>query len=92
MWSPDGNELFCVSGNAMMVVPVTSDPTFQHGNPEVVFEGRYDFGDFGRVFDLSPEGTRFLVIKPVGAQTDTPLDLVLVQNWTEELMRLVPVP
>ena len=90
VWSPDGDELFYVSGDAMMVVPVTSDPTFQHGNPEVVFEGRYDFGGFGRVFDLLPEGTRFLVKKPADAQTDAPLDLVLVQNWFEELTRLVP--
>ena len=95
MWSPDGSELFYVSGNAMMVAPITSSPSFQHGNPEVVFEGRYDFAGPFRVFDLSPDGKRFLVRKPADAQTDdsvVPLDLVLVQNWFEELTRLVPTP
>ena len=93
VWSPDGSELFYVSGNAMMVVPITTNPAFQHGNPEVVFEGPYDFTGFFRFFDLSPKGTRFLVRKPVDAQADdsaAPPDLVLVQNWTEELTRLVP--
>ncbi len=93
VWSPDGSELFYVSGNAMMVAPITSNPTFDAGNPEVVFEGRYGFNQFFRFFDLSPKGTRFLVRKPVDAQADdsaAPPDLVLVQNWFEELTRLVP--
>ena len=79
VWSPDGSELFYVSGDAMMVAPITSDPTFQHGNPEVVFEGRYNFAVPFRVFSL--DGTRFLVTKPAGAPTDgsvAPLELVLV--------------
>ena len=93
VWSPDGSELFYVSGNAMMVAPITTNPTFQHGNSEVVFEGPYDLAGGLRTFDLSPEGTRFLLRKPADAQTDdfvAPLDLVLVQNWFEELTRLVP--
>ena len=81
-----------MSGNAMMVAPITSTPTFDAGNPEVVFEGRYGFNQFFRFFDLSPEDTRFLFTKPAGAQTDAPLELVLVQNWFEELTRLVPTP
>ena len=95
MWSPDGSELFYVSGNAMMVTPITSDPSFDYGTSEVVFEGRYNFAGPFRVFDLSTEDTRFLVTKPLGAETDdavAPLDLVLVQNWFEELKRLVPTP
>ncbi len=90
-----GTSCFYVSGNAMMVVPITSDPAFQHGNPAVVFEGRYDFTGFFRFFDLSPKDARFLVRKPVDAQADdsaAPPDLVLVQNWFEELTRLVPTP
>ena len=93
VWSPDGSELFYVSGDAMVVAPITSNPTFRHGNPEVVFEGRYNFGRNLRTFDLSTDGTRFLVTKPPGTQTDdsvAPLDLVLVQNWFQELTRLVP--
>ena len=93
VWSPDGGELFYVSGDAMMVAPITSDQPFRHGTPEVVFEGRNDSVSLFRFFDLSPDGKRFLVSKPPGVETDdaaVPLDLVLVQNWLEELTRLVP--
>ena len=31
VWSPDGSELFYVSGNAMMVAPTTTTPTFDVG-------------------------------------------------------------
>jgi hypothetical protein len=41
---------------------------------------------------VAPDG-RFLMLKPVVAAGDDPLppQVVLVQNWFEELKRLVPV-
>ena len=96
VWSPDGSELFYVSRTAMMVAPITTSTSFDAGNSEVVFDWRYDSNSFGRFFNLSLDGTRFLVTEPSGEQTDdgpaAPLDLVLVLNWTEELKRLVPTP
>ena len=49
-------------------------------------------GGAGRQYDVSPDGRRFLMIKPVVGteQGDTPPSIVVVQNWTEELKRLVP--
>ncbi len=45
----------------------------------------------GRSYDVSPNGERFLMIKAGGAGDDTPpAELILVQNWFEELKRLVP--
>ncbi len=52
-------------------------------------------GNTGRRFDIAPDGQRFLMVKPGGAPTDDATaapDLVLVQNWFEELQRLVPTP
>ena len=49
-------------------------------------------GPTGRTYDVSPDGQRFLMIK-VGDgsdQTATPPSIVVVQNWFEELKRLVP--
>ena len=47
----------------------------------------------GRQYDVSPDGKRFLVIKNAavdgGAQARN--QIVVVQNWFEELKRLVPV-
>jgi hypothetical protein len=59
-----------------------------------VFEGRYFAGGAnpGRTYDVSPDGRRFLMIKPGGGTDSTaaPASLVVVQNWLEELKRLVP--
>ena len=35
-WTPDGRELFYVSSNRMMVVPVQSDAGFAAGSPELL--------------------------------------------------------
>ncbi len=57
-----------------------------------MFEGPYQFG-FGS-FDVSSDGERFLMVKlaavPLTSQSEPP-SLTVVQNWHEELTRLVPV-
>ena len=40
----------------------------------------------GRNYDVSPDGERFLMIK----ESDDNAELILVQNWVDELKRLVP--
>ena len=42
-------------------------------------------------YDLSPDGDRFVMIRSGGDATE-PSQIVLVQNWFEELTRLVPTP
>ena len=62
-----------------------TEPTFSPANPQVVFDGLY-YSWRGRAYDVSPDGQRFLMIK----DDANPLELILVQNWFEELKRLVP--
>ena len=69
-----------------MAVGVQTEPSFAPGNAEVVFEGRYSGGVF-RTYDISPNGERFLMIKESGSDST---EFILVQNWFEELKRLVP--
>ena len=40
--------------------------------------------------DVSADGQRFLMIKP-GADSHSLAQIVVVQNWSEELNRLVPI-
>jgi eukaryotic-like serine/threonine-protein kinase len=93
-WSRDGRELFYRSGTAFMVAAVETTPTFAAGNPEILFEDRY-FGSGGgvplggRAYDVSPDGKRFVMIKPVETAAAAPR-IVIVENWIEELERLVP--
>ena len=73
-----------------MAVPVRTEPAFEAGSPEELFTGDYA-RTVGRMYDIHPDGERFLMIKPVetadGVERN---DVVLVQNWFEELKRLVP--
>ena len=90
MWSPDGDELFYRSlNNEMMSVAVVTEPTLTLGRPEVVFAGTYfQFG--GRRHDISPDGERFLMIKPSSGAEDSG-EIIVVLDWSEDLRRLAPV-
>ena len=92
LWSPDGDELFYRGPRGMMVVPVETDPTFRAGEPEVLFEQQYYFYLGRRTYDLAPDGQRFLMVKetPREAEQGPAAQVILVQNWFEELSRLVP--
>jgi Tol biopolymer transport system component/predicted Ser/Thr protein kinase len=91
VWSPDGLGLFYRSGDRMMRVPVETEPTFRKGRPEVLFEGRYAVNEIVpglRFYDVSPDGQGFVMVQRGEPQEEA--QLVLVQNWFEELKRIVP--
>ncbi len=72
----------------MMVIPIQTSPTFNAGEPRLLFEGRFLPGDPGLPnYDVAPDG-RFLMIESEGEPTVTKLNVVL--NFFEELERLVP--
>ena len=89
-WGPGGKELFYRGpGGEMMVVSVETEPTFSAGTPTLLFKAREFLvtggSTGGRAFDIDAKGDRFLMVK-----TDS--EALVVQNWTEELKRLVPIP
>ena len=96
LWAPDGSELFYrrFDDQAMMAVPIETEPTFSTGNPAVLFEAT-DFPVPGgpRRFDIAPDGQRFLMTKEgeTTSEDATPPQINIVLNWHEELKRLVPV-
>ena len=84
---PDGRELFYTTERGIIVVPIDADPMFRPGSSDVLFEGDYYFTGGGRHYDIAPDGKRFLMIKPAGRSEAR---IIVVQNWLEELKRLVP--
>jgi serine/threonine protein kinase len=98
LWSPDGRELFYRSGNEFMAIRVNTEPSFSFETPNLLFQGNYVIP--GVVFlsnwDISPDGKRFLMIKPAtaaGSETTSmgPRKINIVINWFEELKQRVPV-
>jgi serine/threonine-protein kinase len=90
VWAPRGQELFYRNGEAMMVVGIKTEPTFTAGSPVVLFTGRYTMGGTVVDYDISPDGQRFLMMKAADEEEGQPGQINVVQNWFEELKRLVP--
>jgi hypothetical protein len=76
----------------MFAVAVQPGATLVAGRPQVLFEFAMLAPAGGnRPYDIASDG-RFLIIPGVDkAGAGTASNMVLVQNWTEELKRLVPV-
>ena len=80
-----------------MVPALRTENGFVAGAPFLLFEDVYYLGAAGqiakldsRAYDVASDG-RFLMIKGPHSEPAGPMDVVLVQNWFEELKRLVPV-
>ena len=90
LWSPDGQEIYYRSATDMMAVKVRTSPTLDVGRPEVLFS-LSDYvlpGTRGIKYEVAPDG-RFLLLKDNGSGHSQDR-VVLVQNWTEDVKRLVP--
>jgi serine/threonine-protein kinase len=94
LWARNGQELFYESMGALMRVPVKTGSSFEAGTPRKLFDAPYlrRGGGLGRMYDVSLDGQRFLMIKEINAADERPQSprINLVQNWFEELKRLVP--
>jgi len=83
-WSHDEKELFyrdAIKGE-LMVVGIQTSPAFRVGMPQALFELRT------AVWDVAPDGQRFLAVKK-GETTARETKLRVVDNWFDELRRKV---
>ena len=80
MWSPDGVELFYLSGDAMMAVEVR-----QHGavgTPRRLFDrSRFFTDDRFHSYGVSSDGKRFLLI--LRGPDSAPRQLNVILNWRD---------
>jgi hypothetical protein len=87
VWARNSRELFYWEGNKMMAVAIRAGSELAFDPAVQLFEHAYR-----RSYDVAPDG-RFVVIPLAPEQSGPPIatGIVVVQNWTEELKRLVPV-
>ena len=84
-WNANGDELFYRDADKMMVVEVSSDGDLRLGNSRLLFERE----SAGGGYDVMPDGQSFVMVDKSEA-APMPTQMILVQNWAEELRRLVP--
>jgi eukaryotic-like serine/threonine-protein kinase len=91
VWNPNGHELFYRSGDKMMAVEISSQSGFSAGKPRILFEGGYLPSTVAQPnYDISPDGQRFLMVKPGEQAQGAPTQINVVLNWFEELKQKVP--
>ena len=97
-WSRKGDELFYVSTETRQLMSVHVPPgsaTWAPDPAKVVLKVPYFWGTTAgaaaATFDISPDGQRLLMIRPIKeSEASGTTNLIVVQNWFEELKRLVP--
>lgn len=102
VWSPSGRELFFVSGTKLMAASIGTTAVFAAArsvvlfdNPSLLLDARAFTSGAHRVYDVSRDGQRFLVLKDGSRGPDADEgapSMVVVQNWLGELKRLAPMP
>jgi serine/threonine-protein kinase len=98
VWSHDGREIFYavrtgpLAGGQFMVMaaPVTVSPSVSIGAPKKLFEGAFWVSSSGRGFDVAPDGHRFLMVRPEEHRSTPATEMVIVENWIEELKARMP--
>ena len=98
VWRKDGRELFYLEASPkdgrlivrVMAVPVTTTPTFSVGAARLLFEGPYRVDGPFRGYDVTPDGQRFLMVRAVEQPPARITQMVLVQNWFQELKAKAP--
>ncbi|MCX6545425.1 MAG: protein kinase [Acidobacteria bacterium] len=97
-WSRDARELFYAMSTGsnvrmttrMMAVSITLTPSFEAGTPHKLFEGRYWMQVATRGYDVTADGRRFFLTQTKERPPLHVTQMILVQNWFEELKAKVP--
>jgi Tol biopolymer transport system component len=92
LWARNGKQLFYRREDQVWVVDVRTDGGLTTGKPRFLFEKP----GYGRTYpirswDLSLDGQRFLMTKRENRKPTPVTEMILVQNWFEDLKRLVPI-
>jgi serine/threonine-protein kinase len=89
VWARSGREFYYLEGTRLMAVAVTAGDRFNFSPPTLLFDNNFLQSSQPPSYDVTADG-RFLIIKPIGDTEVAPSQIVVIQNWTEELKRLVP--
>jgi len=87
LWAHNGSELFYRNSvNQMVVVSVEVNPTFRPDRQQALFStAEYLAADGHALYDVTQDDERFVMLRSRADATGS--ELILVDNWAEELVR-----
>jgi serine/threonine-protein kinase len=80
LWSGDGR-LFYRNGRDLIAATYSTTPSFTISSRRTLFNANYELHLFHPNYDVTPDGKRFIMIKPANEEAQ----VVVVVNWREEL-------
>ena len=96
LWSPDGKQLFYLSGASVTqlnVVDVQTQPAFSFGKPmPLPIEIPNSSGP--RPYDITPDGKHFVALRPqpsADAAKNSGSQINVALNWLQELKQRIPL-
>jgi Tol biopolymer transport system component len=89
-WNRNGRELFYVSAGKLVSVEVATTPNFRALTPRDLFAMPQTTPNRWSPYDVSPDGTQFLVLEADPANAERQTELRVVVNWIDELERGAP--
>ena len=78
-WRSDGREIFYIGTDRKLMSVEVSEPnsTFQAATPQTLFDaGVLAINDFSFVYDVAPDGKRFLLVTPANQDRAAPLSIL----------------
>jgi len=69
----------------MMAVDIKAEPEIESGVPRMLFDTELNVDQFYTQYALTPDGRRFLLLKPLTEAVSTPITIVF--NWTSLLKK-----
>jgi serine/threonine-protein kinase len=91
LWARNGKQLFYQWEDQVWVVDVRTEGGFATTKPRLLFEKpNFSQNDPTASYDLSLDGRHFLMVKWEQRKPSPVTEMILVQNWFEELKRLLP--
>jgi Tol biopolymer transport system component len=90
LWARSGRQIFYRWGNQIWVVDVQTDAGFSPGSPRFLFKKRIGTSAPVRGYDISLDDQRFLMVREEEREPQPVTEMILIQNWFEEIKKLVP--
>ena len=81
-WSGQGDEMFYIESDKLMVIPVKTTSIFESGTPQVLIADGFHLTANGSDYGVSNDGQRFVMMYK--ERSDAESAITVVENWQRE--------